>query len=478
MIAASRRRRAQGGDVFRLHEALAARTSLSLRLRRGSLLALAASLLALVLGADVTTHLSAVALGLGVGAALPVRGARDEALAYIRGRAGLSYETALDVMTVGGEDEFGLRSSVVERARLAVRDVRPEPAPAWWLPALAVALGLVLFSLAGPVGRPGAGGAGGGNAAQPGAQPPAAPEAAPAVEQESEVPAPPDDAPGRAADAGAADRRDEDTAPEGPAAAPPGGDGSAASPMSRFLDSLRERPESTPPPERPGQPGQPGAEPPRADGPASPAERQGEPERAQLDRQESSQQQPGDQPQPQGQEGQGQPEGQGEDDGGGDQAEGQQPQQPQEEGQGEQGGEGEQDGQPGPSDQPGGEGGEMPDAGGDPGADQGGDTTRGLMPDDGSEPPDPDDEVGAGGGAGPESEAGVAAGDPGGLEVLPGVLQDGPENPAGTVRLPGDTEVFLPPGRAVTEYQTAAEEALSEGDLPLAYQEVIRRYFR
>jgi len=62
--------------------------------------------------------------------------------------------------------------------------------------------------------------------------------------------------------------------------------------------------------------------------------------------------------------------------------------------------------------------------------------------------------------------------------VLPGVLQDGPENPAGTVRLPGDTEVFLPPGRAVTEYQTAAEEALSEGDLPLAYQEVIRRYFR
>src|SRR5690606_1479578 len=62
-------------------------------------------------------------------------------------------------------------------------------------------------------------------------------------------------------------------------------------------------------------------------------------------------------------------------------------------------------------------------------------------------------------------------------ELLPGVLQDGPENPAGTVRLPGDTAVFLPAGRAAADYQAAAEEALTEGDLPLSYHEVIRRYF-
>lgn len=100
------------------------------------------------------------------------------------------------------------------------------------------------------------------------------------------------------------------------------------------------------------------------------------------------------------------------------------------------------------------------------------------MPDDGAQAPNPDDPAGAGAGAGPEAEAGVAPGQAGAPELLPGVLQDGPENPAGTVRLPGDTEVYLPPGRAPTEYQAAAEEALTEGDLPLAYQEVIRRYFR
>src|SRR5690606_21323550 len=72
----------------------------------------------------------------------------------IRGRAGLSYETALDVMASGADDEFGLRSAVVERARLAVRDVRPEPPPARWLPALGVAPGLVPVRLAGPRAGP------------------------------------------------------------------------------------------------------------------------------------------------------------------------------------------------------------------------------------------------------------------------------------------------------------------------------------
>src|SRR5690606_17613449 len=120
---------------------------------------------------------------------------------------------------------------------------------------------------------------------------------------------------------------------------------------------------------------------------------------------------------------------------------------------------------------------ETPDVGAEAGGEQDGRTPRGLTPDDGSPSPDPGDAEAAGAGPGAESEAGVAVGRPGALDVLPGVLQPGPENPAGTVRLPGDTEAFLPPGRGVTEYRPAAEEALPEGGLPLAYQEVIRRYF-
>lgn len=479
MIAASRRRQTQGGDAFRLHEALAARASLSVRLRRGSVLALVASVVALFAGADVTTHLLAVAAGLTVGAAVPVRGAMQEALSFIRGRAGLSYETALGVMAEEGADEFGLRSAVVERARLAVRDVRPEPAPAWWLPALAVALGLVLFSLAGPFAGPRAGG--GGSSPLPGGQAPASPEAAPADQREAEVPTPPEAAPGRADEAAAGDRRDEDQSAEGPGAAPPGAGDSAAAPLSRFLDSLRERPDDpTPQPEQPAAPGQPGQQPPRADGPASQGQQgQEQPERVQLERQRSSQ--AGEDPNDGGGDGEseGAQDGQGDDQGDGDG--GQQPgpeqgERPQ--GGGEEDGQGEGGGDPSGSDQQDGQGGETPEAGGEQGDGRAGDTEVGLVPDDGSQPPDPDDPMGAGMGAGAETAAGVVEGDAGAVDVLPGVLQDGPENPAGTVRLPGDTDVFLPAGRAVTDYQSAAEEALSEGDLPLAYQEVIRRYFR
>ena len=483
MIAASRRRRTQAGDAFRLHEALAARTALSVRLRRGSVLALVASLLALAFGADVTTHLLAVALGLAAGGAVPVRGVREEALAFIRGRAGLSYETALDVMASGADDEFGLRSAVVERARLAVRDVRPEPPPAWWLPALAVALGLVLFSLAGPIAGP-RGGSGAGPTQQPGGQTPTTPEAVPPAERQAEeAPAPPAGAPDRMSDPEAGDGRDGGDDGEGSGSPPVGGGGAAAAPLSRFLESLRERPDSTPPPpgDGAGAPSQPGAETPRAQRPAAPAELLDEPQRVQLDRQDQDRAQGQGEGEQDGAEGQGQQEGEGQDQGGDGQEQGrgqeqEQGQQPQ--GGEEDGGEGEQGASTGASEQAGADDGETPDVGAEAGGEQDGRTPRGLTPDDGSPSPDPGDAEAAGAGPGAESEAGVAVGRPGALDVLPGVLQPGPENPAGTVRLPGDTEVFLPPGRSVTEYRTAAEEALTEGDLPLAYQEVIRRYFR
>src|SRR5690606_650850 len=118
---------------------------------------------------------------------LPVPGSQDAALAEIRAVAGLSYETALDLLeraaVPGAEagfppsesDPYGFRSAVIDRARLTVNDIRPASPPAWWLPALAVALALVLF---GALERPFAGGPGGSGAAggpSGGANGPAAP---------------------------------------------------------------------------------------------------------------------------------------------------------------------------------------------------------------------------------------------------------------------------------------------------------------
>src|SRR5690606_41582016 len=124
---------------------------------------------------------------------------------------------ALDVRSGREQDEYGLRAAVVDRAGLAVRDVRPEPAPAWWLPALAVALGLVLFSLAGPLA--GRGGTFTGGPAQPGGQPPAAATPAPGAGEEPEAPSPPGAAPGPAGDGSAPDARGADGAGGGPGSA-------------------------------------------------------------------------------------------------------------------------------------------------------------------------------------------------------------------------------------------------------------------
>lgn len=63
-------------------------------------------------------------------------------------------------------------------------------------------------------------------------------------------------------------------------------------------------------------------------------------------------------------------------------------------------------------------------------------------------------------------------------EFLEGVLRNGPDNPGGAIRLPGSGDVTLPAGSSVEGYRRAAEQAVTEGNVPLEYQEVIRRYFR
>jgi hypothetical protein len=391
----------------------------------------------------------------------------------------MSYETALDLLgdeaanrgappvdTVGEapSDPFGFRAAVIDRARRAVADVRPTAAPAWWLPALAVALALVL------VGWLDLGSTAGGAGTNGVSSPPPGSSVVPLDErddlfEDDEVLAPQEEAPGRAEEPEAGDQASsEDQEDEGNVSEPADGSGDGA-PMSRFLDSLRERPPESgggnQPQDQAGQ-GSPNAQPPGQGEPGG--GRQGEPDRVELP------QDPGSQA---GEDGQAA--------GGGDAAEG---------GEGDDVLVGSESSEDGDSDAPG-ESQTEESTGQAPGegqaaenqpAEGGGEGEQGLEQGgaaDGEGADDPEGDGFAGFAAGQESPAGVADGQAERPEFLQGVLEAGPESPAGAVRLPGQTDVTLPLGpSSPADYAAAAEEALSEGDLPLSYQEIIRRYFQ
>ena len=472
MIGASRRRSAVGrgvsGTPFELHLHEARVAAVHRRLLHAATAALAASVVALFLPLGLTGRALVVLAALLLGAAWPLRRGVDAALASIRQQTGLSYETALGLLQSGGgaaapeatadpshdpspEDAYGFGEAVLERAALSIRGYEREPRPAWWLPALVIAVALVLVpeflgSTTTPFTR----------------SAPAAPasgsEGVPEAEQVPE-PAPPEPpAPGRAEPPGAAPGRDEEQ-PEAPVTDLPEGDVERQAPLARYLQSLRERPATAGAPtdgsatpddaadaDRQGDSDPRDGESSQQSGPSEPTDR--EPTGTSDDAVESPNNTSGPEEADQGQE-----DG-AEGDGAGD-AEAQE---------GEEGA--------GPA-------GEQPDEGQ---AGTGGEDGEGAMQvstgsgDAGSDA-EGADSAGVGGSA-PGEELTDPAGAGGQQEQLPGVLRDGPESVAGSVRLPGSTDVELPQGTNYAPYQSAAEEALSEGDLPLDYQEIIRRYFR
>ncbi len=463
------RRRASGpanGDALELHLRLARRAALDRRLLSGAVGALIASLLGLLLAPALSVHALIAAAGFAVGAALPTPGSRARAFGTIRDQAGLSYETALELRAKAAagadaadaaqaEDPYDFRERVETRARLSVRDVRAQAQPAWWLPLIVVAFGLLLIPGFAPAGS------GNGNqgfasgSQQSGESSPAEQEPSDdetdvgLVDPSSERGAEPEDA----------GSDDEGDTPPADSRAP--GEGDGAAPLSRFLDSLRERP---------------------ADAGGG---------RTQEQRDEGPQEQSGSQSGDQGANGEADPRrfevGDGSGDGNRDlvsgtgESDGESPD-------GEESAQGSGDGQeqgegPDPASGPRNPfeqaGGPSEESGQEPaGGESAGEGDEGLTPSADGGGDDGADGVSGEGGAG-ESPAGTAASqsddEP---EVLRGVLTEGPENLLGTVLLPGRDEVELPSGVSFAQYAAAAEDALTEGDIPLEYQEILRRYFR
>ncbi len=469
MIGSSRRRSAVGrqaaGPTLELHLREARLARLHRRLLHASLAALAGAVVALFMPLGLPGRLWVVLAAAALGAAWPPRRGVQAVLASIRAQTGLSYETALGLQHRSppaseapatpadvSADPYGFEAAVVQRAALRIRGYESEPRPAWWLPALVLTAALlvlpdlVLPSALGGAGSPAtptAVGSGGGPEAQP-APEPAAPE-------------PPD--PGRAEPPGAAPNRNEDDG-DTPVTDLPEGDVDGQAPLTRYLQSLRERPASSG-----------GA----ADGAASDMDAPEAERRLGTDDRDAGERTGRREGDPSGNERTerstdegGGPDG-GHESGGAEQAE-------------DDGGAGGEDSADTEEDgaqqvvQPGGDQQQSGQSGG--GSDEAGADSL-QASGEGETGSDAEGAESAGGGG---SDAAEEALDPEGasgmLERLQGVLQTGPESVAGSVRLPGSTDVELPAGTSYAPYQSAAEEAITEGDLPLDYLEIIRRYFR
>lgn len=435
-----------------LHRRLASRRLWHLRLTVCSLLALSASLVAWLTTLPFAGHLLAVAAAFAAGFALPLRGLPGWALGWIASHSGFSYQTALE--HEGASDPYGLGEAVQARARRQIEGLDPPRPPAWWLPLFAVALGLAFLPFANlGFGLPGPGAAPG-----PGALPSSsgsAEEPSPdTLEEEAQSLFEPDEALRADQPEGAESGR------QGEGSAPNDGAGDALSDeasLDRFLDNLRQR-EALDPPQQDAQ----------APNVGQPRPGEGPPMEG-----EQSEQRSGSQAGEEEQSGEGEGQGEGAGQNQGEPQAGEQPE--------EGGGEGEEQGQgdEGLAEQPSGAG-ESPFAPvGEPQSEAG----EGAQPNDGPPGEDASPERGESEGAGDlaseeQPSDGPLEGDLAPEEFLEGVLTRGPENPGGTLRLPGSDEVEAPTSTAPPDFRRAVEEAITEGRIPVEYQDVIKRYFR
>lgn len=426
------------GD-FALHERLSRRRNRHIRLTRSSVCLLLAALLCWVAGLPWGLQLTLTVLAAAGGLIWPVRGSETWALAVISGQSGLAYETAL-AAEGWPSDEYGLRAQVRSRARSSIAGLEQPAQNDWWLAAFVVAIAILLLPAL-RVSPPW-------TADAPGPPPQTAAPADPTDEENAE-------------DESQVDEQDpaalaEEALPP-QAATPPDrpqeGDGQAAGSgsgsenegmvLDRFLENLRERPQSGSNAEIPGTP-----VPTALDEPTDPAD-----EESQMGSpsEDTPEEQPGRQSDS---------DGAGSDDAS------------------EQAGNQEQD-----------VGEELPDEAAEPsdgssGGDQPGDQQSGADGEAGDEGQglSQGDGDGAGGGQGVEvlpiqdpDRIGEAAG---AEELLQGEISSNEVNLGGDIRLPGFTDVELPPGSSPVTYGQAVERSLTEGSVPLEYQEIIRNYFR
>jgi hypothetical protein len=440
-----------------LHLRLARRYTLDVRATRAAAAALSVSLVAWAIGVDFTLHGALMALAAVVGAAVPARPPLTRAFGWIGREAGLAYQTHVE--HDGRADPYGLLAAAAVQARLTIRGVTSPPRSPWWLPLAATAVAVWLIAaVVGPLG--GLAGLGGAGTASPPPQASPPPVTAPQTDmdgedglqsdedltEEPEAGSQPFD-PGR--DAG--DGADTST-----------GEASEGEAVERFLENLRERPAAL------------------GERSTDLAERDLDRDALREDEREEEQPRGARRDEDAALEGSLRPTDERDEDaasidadvpGGGEREEGDDA----EDGETEGAADGEGEEEPGLEQ-------------GDDGVREGddGDTGEGMEQRQEGVPGD-DDEMGFDAGEG--QDAGIGSGAPdetpatelgpeGAPEALPGMLLPGEETPGGRVRLPGRDDGHVPEGRSVERYERAVEQAVTDGTVPVPYQEIIRNYFR
>ena len=445
-----RRRKPSDRTALQLHRQLARHRSRGVRLLAGSVSALLVSVTLWLLGMPLSLHLLATLAAFLLGFLYPARGALSWALRWIASVAGLSYQTALEL---DEDDAYGFREAVAARAALAADQVEPPQRPRWWLPIGALALGLALlpFTPFRDTNRFG-------NLALPGRPLSSGPatadtEAPSEVQEQAEQPEAPETTPETLAAAEAPPVLDEFDEASGEAPPDTLSENTADDEaLSRFIENLSEReappeqsnPFGTVPPELS----------PQTDGERS----EGDPNTQAA----SDRQQEGEQEAQQG--------------GGGDS-------------------EGEQEGEQQAGSEDGSQGGQeetVSTEGQSQGEQQGEQTSQGGQDASATETQEPGSEAAAqtgleeGGNDAPgqgqttvNPQATTDLGEPeAGPEFLQGELGRGPNNLGGTIRLPGSAEeTQAGPGRS-GGFSSAEEQAITEGRIPLEYQDIVRNYFR
>lgn len=459
-----------------------------------ALVALLIALLTWAIGLDLPLRLALASLGAALAWVVPLKGGERWALEVIGERAGLAYQTALESGTQ--PDRFGFRTAVEERAEESLRRIETPRHNPWWLPLLVLAVGVLLLpvvpllpsSLDGGSGVPGPGGSQGSDA---GARGEPEDELVP-ERQDGELPR----SEAAPADSGQAGRTDRE-----------GGEGGRAGEqeaLERFLHEMRDASDASE--DDRGEDQAPGEAGPAGEAPDQPSSRRpGEPEGGDGERR------PGGGVREEGDGGDGRPaeserargraeseraervgEQSGADENGAEQGGAENGQEPGSEGEeaAEQNSGGESrnpfaeaapEAEPEAEPDPPGETSEPTDAEGageqrTPPEGEGGEA---RSPGDEDEPGE-DSRPGEGAGAGFSEEQPAPAGERSEGEdlFLEGDLRPGPAAPGGAIRLPGANDSELPTGRSPESYRREVERSVSEGRIPLEYQDIIRSYFR
>jgi hypothetical protein len=144
MIQPSQRQRSpKKVTTLEVHKNIASKRYWSTRLIVCSSTALVVSFLAWLVAARPAVHWGVLVLGFLIGFAVPIKSTLEWALGQIRTQIGLSYETALESQP----DGHGFYDGLQTRAKESVTRLELPKTQAWWLPLLFVAIAFTLLPL-------------------------------------------------------------------------------------------------------------------------------------------------------------------------------------------------------------------------------------------------------------------------------------------------------------------------------------------